>query len=129
MKKLVWIDKEALFLLHALGLARFGGAPGVRDAGLLESALARARNTSLYEPKADVPSLAAAYAFGIAKNHPFVDGNKRAAFLCAGLFLELNGWRLETTPAEAISAMMALASGQIEEAQLAIWLKLHSTKV
>ena len=128
MKKPVWIDKEALLLLHTRSLARFGGAEGIRDDGLLESALARPRNAHAYEPDTAIPALAAAYAFGVAKNHPFVDGNKRAAFLGAGLFLELNGWRLEATPADAISAMLALAAGEIGEAEFAAWLKVNAVR-
>lgn len=128
MTEPVWIEKEALLLLHTMGLARFGGAEGIRDEGLLESALARPRNTHGYEPETGIPSLAAAYAFGLAKNHPFVDGNKRAAFLSAGLFLELNGWRLEASSADAISAVLALAAGKIGEAEFAAWLNANAVK-
>ena len=119
-----WIDKQALLLLHGESLAEHGGAAGVRDGGLLDSALARAQNLAAYgEP--DVADLAAAYASGISQNHPFVDGNKRAAFLSVGLFLALNGHRLVATQAVATVAVMALASGELDEAGFAAWLRGH----
>ena len=95
-----WIDKQALLLLHGESLADHGGAAGMRDEGLLDSALACTQNLGAYgEP--DVAALAAAYGSGISQNHPFVDGNKRAAFLSVGLFLTLNGYRLAATQGEA----------------------------
>lgn len=117
-----WIDKQALCLLHGETLAEHGGAAGVRDEGLLESALARPQNLVAYG-NPDVATLAASYAFGIARNHPFVDGNKRAAFLSVGLFLALNGHRLVATQAEATVAVFALAAGELEEAEFAKWLR------
>jgi death on curing protein len=129
MSEPVWIDKVALLLLHARGLARFRGSEGLRDEGLLDSAMARPINLSLYGENTDKASLAASYAFGLAKNHPFVDGNKRVAFLAAGLFLELNGWRLTATQADAISAMMALAAGQIGEGEFAAWIRANIEQV
>jgi death on curing protein len=117
-----WIDRRLLVLLHDESLAQHGGAAGLRDEGLLESALARPLNFAAYgEP--DVAALAAAYAVGLAQNHPFVDGNKRAAFLSVGLFLGLNGWRLSATQAEATVAMFGLAAGEIDEATFAAWLR------
>ena len=117
-----WIDRRALDLLHDESIAEHGGATGVRDQGLLESALARPRNLVAYgEP--DVAALAASYAFGLARNHAFVDGNKRAALLAAGLFLAINGWKLVTTQAEATLAMLALASGELEESEFATWIR------
>ncbi len=101
----------------------FGGGSGLRDRGLLESALARPVNLRLYEPDSDIPTLSAAYAFGLAKNHPFVDGNKRTAFMALGLFLAVNGWRLEATQVEAVEAFMALATGSLTEEQLAAWIR------
>src|SRR5438270_11691554 len=95
-----WIDRRALLLLHADSLAEHGAGEGQRDEGLLRSALARPENLVAYG-KPDHADLAASYAFGLAKNHPFVDGNKRAAFLSVGLFLHLNGYRLEASQAEA----------------------------
>lgn len=119
-----WIDKQALLLLHGESLADHGGAAGMRDAGLLDSALARAQNLAAYgEP--DVAALAAAYGFGISQNHPFVDGNKRAAFLSVGLFLALNGYRLAATPVEATVMIFALAAGELDEDEFAAWLRAH----
>ncbi len=119
-----WIDKQALLLLHGESLAEHGGAAGMRDQGLLDSALARAPNLAAYgEP--DVAALAATYGFGIARNHPFVDGNKRAAFLAVGLFLALNGYRLAATQADATVVMLALAAGELDEAGFAGWLRAH----
>ncbi len=125
----VLIAQEALLSLHMKGLSRFGGAGGLRDQGLLESALTRPLNAFQYRPETDMPSLAAAYAYDLAKNHPFVDGNKRAAFLAAGLFLELNGWRLTASPPDAISAMLMLASGEIGKNEFAAWLRANCTKL
>jgi death-on-curing protein len=119
----VWIDARAILFLHEESLAMFGGARGLRDAGLLESALARPVNQQLYNPDGDVAELAAAYAFGLAKNHPFVDGNKRTAFLALGLFLALNGWRLETAQIDAIETMLSLARGSLDESDLANWIR------
>jgi len=117
-----WIDRRVLLLLHDESLAMHGGASGIRDEGLLDSALARPQNIVAYgEP--DLADLAAAYAHGLAKNHPFVDGNKRAAFLAAGLFLGLNGYRLKATQAEATVAVFGLASGEIDEATFAAWIR------
>ena len=95
-----WLDKQALLLLHGESVAEHGGAVGVRDAGLLDSALARAQNLAAYGDP-DVAALAAAYGSGISQNHPFVDGNKRAAFLSVGLFLALNGYRLVVISSDA----------------------------
>ena len=122
-----WIDQRLLVLLHDESLADHGGASGIRDAGLLDSALARPVNRAFYggEPAPDLAELAAAYAHGLAKNHPFVDGNKRAAFLSVGLFLGLNGWRLTASQAEATLAVFALAGGDWEEATFADWLRRH----
>ena len=122
-----WIDKRALILLHDESLAEHGGSSGLRDEGLLESALSRAQNLAAYgEP--DIADLAAAYAYGIAKNHPFVDGNKRAAFLAAGVFLHLNGRRLTASQAEATVAMFTLAAGDLDEPAFAEWIRRHSAR-
>ncbi len=117
-----WIDRRLLVLLHDESLAAHGGASGLRDAGLLASALARPENLAAYG-QPDLAELAASYAFGLAKNHPFVDGNKRAAFLSVGLFLGLNGHRLTATQAEATVAVFGLASGEIDEATFATWIR------
>lgn len=122
-----WLDKQALLLLHGESLAEHGGAAGMRDEGLLDSALARAQNLAAYgEP--DVAALAAAYGSGISQNHPFVDGNKRAAFLSVGLFLALNGYRLAATQAEATVAVLSLAAGELDEVEFAGWLREHLVK-
>ncbi|MFY7855156.1 MAG: type II toxin-antitoxin system death-on-curing family toxin [Rubrivivax sp.] len=120
-----WIDRRALLLLHDESIAEHGGAPGIRDEGLLESALARPLNLVAYgEP--DWAELAASYGVGLAKNHPFVDGNKRAAFLAVGLFLALNGRRLVATQAEATMTMLAVAAGSLDEPAFAAWLRSHT---
>jgi death on curing protein len=120
-----WVDRRALELLHDESLAEHGGAAGLRDEGLLESALARPLNLAAYGSP-DVHDLAASYGVGLAKNHPFVDGNKRAAFLAVGVFLSLNGWRLTATVADATLAMLAVAAGQMDEIAFARWLRQHS---
>lgn len=120
-----WVDQHALLLLHEESLAEHGGASGLRDQGLLESALARPQNLVAYGDP-DVSELAAAYGFGLAKNHAFVDGNKRAAFLAVGLFLALNGRRLAASQADAMLMMLDVAAGAIDEAAFAGWIREHS---
>ena len=122
----IWIDRRALLLLHGESLVLHGGAPGMRDEGLLDSALARPENLAAYG-QPDVFDCAAAYAFGLAKNNPFIDGNKRAAFLGAGMFLRLNGFRLTATQHEATLTMLSLAASDITEAAYADWLRNHTT--
>lgn len=119
-----FIDRGALLLLHDESLAEHGGASGLRDAGLLDSALARPLNLLAYG-EADGAALAAAYGVGLAKNHAFIDGNKRAAFLAVGLFLALNGQRLVTTQADATLTMLAVAAGDMSENDCAAWLRQH----
>jgi len=120
-----WIDRKALLLLHDESLSLFGGARGIRDEGLLDSALGRPVNKYLYESITDLAELAAAYAYGVAKNQAFVDGNKRAAFLSMGLFLTINGKRLRAKQVDAIHVILALAAGELPDAELATWIKLH----
>jgi death-on-curing protein len=122
-----WISKKALLLLHEESLAEFGGARGLRDEGLLESALARPQNAHAYNPESTIAALAAAYGFGLAKNHPFIDGNKRAAFLSIGLFLALNGYALKADQVEAIQTILGLASGAVTEEELAAWIERNAT--
>lgn len=124
MKAWKWIDRQVLLLLHDESLAEHGGASGLRDEGLLDSALARPLNLSLYEAP-DADGLAAAYGVGLAKNHAFVDGNKRAAFLAVGLFLAINGYRLQATQADATLTMLSVAAGDIDEAAFADWIRQH----
>ena len=117
-----WIDKRPLLILHDESLAEHGGTPGMRDEGLLDSALARPLNLVGYG-QPDWADLAAAYGVGIAKNHPFVDGNKRAAFLSVGMFLRLNGQRLVASQADAALTMQRVAAGDLSETQFADWLR------
>jgi death-on-curing protein len=119
-----WLNRQALLLLHDESLAEHGGAPGLRDEGPLDSALARPLNLLAYgEP--DLADLAAAYGVGLAKNHAFVDGNKRAAFLAVGLFALINGHRLVATQAEATTTMLDVAAGDVDEAAFAAWIRGH----
>lgn len=122
-----WISKQALLVLHAESLAEHGGSSGTRDEGLLDSALARPQNLAAYG-QPDAAALAAAYGFGIARNHPFIDGNKRAALLATGLFLYLNGHRLTASQAETTLTMLALAAGDLSEDALADWLRRHTVR-
>jgi death-on-curing protein len=123
-----WITKQALLLLHGMSLTAFGGSAGIQDEALLDAALARARNLFLYEPSADLAELAACYGFVIAKNHPFVDGNKRAALLAVGVFLAINNYELTASQPEAIQAILGLASGGLSEKELAAWIRLNSER-
>ena len=118
----VWLSRQFVIAVHDEQLAEHGGAPGIRDENLLESALARPLNRAGYSDP-DIAELAALYALGVARNHPFVDGNKRTAWVLARLFIALNGRQLRFTAAEAIEAMLALAAGEIGEAQMADWLR------
>ena len=123
----IWIDKRVLLLLHDESLADHGGSSGVRDEGLLDAALARALNLAVDE-KPDLSELAASIVVGLAKNHPFVDGNKRAAFLALGLFLFQNGWRLTASQADATVTILAVAAGDINDAELANWIRVNISK-
>jgi death-on-curing protein len=127
MKEPRWISQRALLLLHAETLAEHGGVSGIRDEGLLESALARPKNHFAYKKKCDLADLAGAYAFGLAKNHPFVDGNKRIAFLAGGLFLELNGYELVASPLDAVRVFFSLAAGNLPGAELSNWIRTNLT--
>lgn len=122
-----WIDQRALLLLHGETLAEHGGLAGVRDHGLLESALSQPRHLHACEPESDLARLAAAYGFGLARNHPFNDGNKRMAFLAIGLFLQINGRELITDPVEAIAVIVSLAEGSLSERELAEWIRRNSS--
>jgi death on curing protein len=122
-----WVERQALLLLHDESLAEHGGASGLRDEGLFDSALAHPPNLEAYD-NPDFADLAAAYGAGLAQNHPFVDGNKRAAFLAVGLFLYVNGYRLNAAQAEATVTMLSLAAGELEEAAFAAWIRARSGK-
>lgn len=117
-----WIGVELTLAIRDRQLAEHGGGEGVRDRGMLESALARPIN-KWTDGEGDPAALAAAYSFAVARNHPFVDGNKRTAWVLARLFLELNGVRLEFEPADAVSIMLALAAGEVSEEEMAGWLR------
>ena len=126
MKTPTWIDRRALILLHGETLAEHGGLGGLRDAGGLDASLARPRHLHAYEPASDLARLAAAYAFGIVRNHPFNDGNKRAGFLALGLFLECNGREFIADPVEAIAVILRLAEGELTEIELAEWIRRNT---
>jgi death-on-curing protein len=120
----VWIQESVVWAVHEAQLAEHGGSAGVRDVGLLQSALARPQNLVAYGTP-DAADCAAAYGFGIARNHPFIDGNKRTAFVCAELFLALNGQDLLADDAECVRIMLAVAAGELDEAAFAEWLRRH----
>lgn len=122
-----WLDVDTVAAIHEAQLAEHGGRTGTRDAGLLESALGRARNLAAYgEP--DVADLAAAYGFGIARNHPFVDGNKRTAFVAVELFLVLNGFELTADDSACVLIMLAAAAGDIDDRAFAAWIRAHARR-
>jgi len=122
-RKWAWVQESVVLAIHEAQLDEHGGRAGLRDEGLLSSALARPKNLLAYGVAPDAALLAAAYAFGIASNHPFVDGNKRTAFVVLELFLDLNGWQLEASDAECVSTMEALAAGNLSEAEMAAWVR------
>lgn len=128
MKEPEWVLRETVLALQERLLAEFGGLSGVRDDGLLDSALARPRQLFAYGRRPSLAELAAAYAFGLIRNHPFLDGNKRVGFAVAVLFLELNGRRFGAPEAEAALKTLALAAGELDEAEWAAWLQRHSNK-
>lgn len=128
MKEPVWVGEEFIPALHEELVADFGGAAGIHDQGLLQSALSRPQNLFAYG-KPSIFELAAAYSFGIVANHPFIDGNKRTGFLTAYVFLVLNGWQLTATEADATAATLALAAKQMTESEYASWLKDNCRKL
>jgi death on curing protein len=121
----VWVQDKVVLAIHEAQLAEHAGAGGIRDPSGLASALARPQNLVANGGKQDAASLAACCAFGISRNHPFVDGNKRTAFVVMELFLELNGWRLEASDTDCITAMETLAAGQFPENSFAKWVRKH----
>ena len=124
MSRWTWANRQVLLLLHDESLAEHGGAPGLRDEGLLDSALARPLNLAHYE-QPDLADLAASYGVGLAKNHAFIDGNKRAAFLAVGLFLAVNGFQLRASQADATLTMLDVAAGAMDEPTFAQWIRDH----
>jgi death-on-curing protein len=127
MSKPAWITREECLAIHELMLAQHGGLPGVRDKGLLESALSKPQNQFAYA-KATHAEMAAAYAAGMILNHPFVDGNKRTGFMVAAVFLEVNGYKLVATEESVVENTLALAAGKMGEKDYAAWLKVNSRK-
>ena len=128
MSEPIWVPAQAVHIIQDRQIARHGGASGLRDEGLLQNALQRAVNKWQYE-NADTFECAAAYAFGIAKAHAFVDGNKRTAFVTSVTFLRLNGWYFVTEPAEGVAFMEDLASGAVSEERFKNWLEQNSTVI
>jgi death on curing protein len=122
MTEPTWLWADLIISIHDEQLREFGGPPGVRDQGLLESALGRPLNKYSYETQ-DLAVLAAAYGFGLVRNHPFVDGNKRIAFLAIVTFLGLNGVEFAVSEADAVAMMFALAAGELDEESLARWIR------
>jgi death-on-curing protein len=120
----VWLTDKLLLLVHEEQLAEHGGPGGVRDASLLASALGRPQHRALYDSP-DAAALAASYAFGIARNHPFTDGNKRTAFVAMEVFLDLNGYELTATDEACVLKTLGLAAGDIDEATFAQWIRAH----
>jgi death-on-curing protein len=117
-----WLREDVVVAMHSEQISEHGGNLGIRDAGLLSSALARPQHRAAYD-ESTVFDLAAAYAFGIVSNHPFVDGNKRTGFLAAYVFLDLNGWELTASETETVTAIVALAVNEIDEVFFSKWLK------
>lgn len=123
MKEPRWVPRLVLDAAHLDQLREHGGLPGIRDENALEAALARPQQKWHHEPDSDLATLTAAYAFGLARAHPYNDGNKRAAFLCAMIFLGLNGKDVDATEAEVVQAMTALAAGTLTEVAMASWIR------
>ncbi len=125
MSEPVWLDRQAVQVLHDRSLSLHGGAAGLRDEGLFESAMLRPENRFHYEGEKDLFELAATYGVGLAKNHPFIDGNKRVAFAAVGVFLGVNEIDIEAEQAEATAVVLALAAGEISASEFAEWLRRH----
>lgn len=125
MTEWVWLHREVVVAIHEMQLAEHGGMVGIRDAGLLDSALGKAPNLAAYgEP--DAAALAAAYGYGLSRNHPCMDGNKRTGFVAAELFLRLNGCDLQADDAACVLTMLNVAAGEITEEAFAAWLRSHA---
>lgn len=127
MKEPAWVSREECLAIHEMMLAQHGGLAGVRDAGLLESALSKPRNLFTYA-KPTHAEMAASYAAGIILNHPFLDGNKRTGFMVAAVFLEVNGYELRATEESVVESTLGLAAGRLEEKDYAAWLKENSAR-
>jgi death on curing protein len=127
VKRPAWLLRDTVIVLHEQLLATFGGAAGIRDEGLLDSALARPENRLAYG-KPTIFDLAAAYAFGLVKNHPFVDGNKRLGFAAAVVFLEANGYLFEAAEVDAVLRTLSLAASEMTESDYAAWMKMNTRR-
>ncbi len=125
-KAWVWLDQTVVLAVHDEQLAEHGGGAGVRDSGMFESAMNRPLHLAAYG-QPDVAELAAAYGFGLARNHPFIDGNKRTAFVAVELFLMLNGYDLTASDGDCVLTMLAVAAGEMEETEFAEWVRRNST--
>jgi len=128
VKEPLWLSKAAVLVFHGELLEEYGGAEGIRDKGLLESALGKPQNLFAYG-KPTLFDLAASHAFGIVRNHPFIDGNKRTGFVAAGAFLDRNGWELIASEADATLKTLALAAGEMIESEYASWLRDNCQKL
>ena len=129
MSEPLWVSLKSALALHERSIELFGGSPGIRDEGLLQSALDRPRNVNAYEPESTLHRLAAAYGHGIAMNHPFVDGNKRTAFAVCGVFLAKNGLWLSASEPDAAGAVIAVAAGQLSEREFEVWLAANTVSL
>lgn len=123
-----WVSRVVVDAIQTDMLLTHGGMPGLRDENLLESTLARPRQRYAYEPATDLAALAAAYGYGLARNHPYNDGNKRVAFVVVAVFLGLNGYELTASDVDVVTTVVALAAGEIDEETLADWIRLHIAK-
>ncbi len=124
-----WLTRGMVLALHDEQLERFGGGRGLRDEGLLDSALARAKNRHAYEPNATLFQLAADYGYGIVRNHPFVDGNKRTGVISVAVFLSLNGYAFDPDQMDEVRTILALAAGEVDEEDLARWIAANCTPI
>ena len=127
MKEPYWLTREECLALHEMMLSQHGGSEGLRDENMLESALAKPRQLFAYG-KPTMSDLAASYVFGVVKNHPFIDGNKRTGFMLGAGFLERNGYEFHASEAEAVVRTLALAAGELSESEFAAWLKANSMR-
>lgn len=128
MRRLRWLTAEAIRAIHAELISRYGGASGVRSAGLLDSAVARPQHLSAYKRNVTVPMLGAAYGWGLLRNHPFIDGNKRIALAAMVVFLDLNGWELACSEAEETAMVLRAAAGEMSEPRWNDWVRHHTKK-
>lgn len=129
MQEPVWVSKRAVLALHSEQLAEHGGSDGMRDESLLDSALAKPQNVFAYDRDATIFRLAASYALGIARNHAFIDGNKRTSLVVSILFLNRNGWDVEAPKEEVYDSFLGLAAGRVAEDELAEWFSAHSAAI